>query len=320
MARDLSATRDGRRADSFWFERDTTPSKIEAAVRELQIEHAPTASTAPCSPRACSTSSPWSTGRGAARSRTASSGVGRYHAVAHGPLRGGAAGGPPSTRASSSSPTRSRRRARSPRRREHLVARHRRAAPRAPRLDHRPARRHRPADDAVVAARPLGRRRRAARPRPGRAPGLRRRAGSRGGAAPRVRAVARASTSSIWPGCAPRRGASASPRASIRRGARAQLPTISSVKIRHHPESAVAGVLLFGWLASRLGWTPARWPRAATARSQGRARTARARSRLALSPDPSLSVPRPGRHHDRDRPGHRARSSTAAPGGLHARR
>ena len=32
--------------------------------------------------------------------------------------------------------------------------------------------------------------------------------------------------------------------------------TISKLDIRHHPDSAVAGLLLCGWLASRLGWKP----------------------------------------------------------------
>src|SRR5918911_375357 len=35
---------------------------------------------------------------------------------------------------------------------------------------------------------------------------------------------------------------------------RPDLRTISAVKVRHHPESAVAGLLLIGWLASRLDW------------------------------------------------------------------
>src|SRR3954470_13188488 len=35
---------------------------------------------------------------------------------------------------------------------------------------------------------------------------------------------------------------------------RPDLATISAVTVRHHPESAVAGVLLIGWLASRLDW------------------------------------------------------------------
>jgi glucose-6-phosphate dehydrogenase assembly protein OpcA len=39
---------------------------------------------------------------------------------------------------------------------------------------------------------------------------------------------------------------------------RQDLSTISSVHIRHHPDSVVAGLLLLGWLATRLGWEPAR--------------------------------------------------------------
>ncbi len=35
---------------------------------------------------------------------------------------------------------------------------------------------------------------------------------------------------------------------------RPDLRTISGVTVRHHPESAIAGVLLLGWLASRLDW------------------------------------------------------------------
>ncbi len=35
---------------------------------------------------------------------------------------------------------------------------------------------------------------------------------------------------------------------------RAELECISAVTVRHHPESGVAGLLLLGWLASRLGW------------------------------------------------------------------
>ncbi|HEX5852926.1 MAG TPA: glucose-6-phosphate dehydrogenase assembly protein OpcA, partial [Solirubrobacteraceae bacterium] len=37
---------------------------------------------------------------------------------------------------------------------------------------------------------------------------------------------------------------------------RAELGAISAVTVRHHPESTAAAMLLAGWLASRLGWTP----------------------------------------------------------------
>ena len=33
--------------------------------------------------------------------------------------------------------------------------------------------------------------------------------------------------------------------------------TISRVTVRHHPDSTIAAVLFLGWLSSRLGWTPA---------------------------------------------------------------
>ena len=36
---------------------------------------------------------------------------------------------------------------------------------------------------------------------------------------------------------------------------RAELWTVNAVTVRHHPDSAAAGMLLIGWLASRLGWT-----------------------------------------------------------------
>jgi glucose-6-phosphate dehydrogenase assembly protein OpcA len=35
---------------------------------------------------------------------------------------------------------------------------------------------------------------------------------------------------------------------------RCELDRIASITIRHHPDSTVAGLLLIGWLASRLGW------------------------------------------------------------------
>lgn len=35
---------------------------------------------------------------------------------------------------------------------------------------------------------------------------------------------------------------------------RPQLRTLSSLSIRHHPDSAIAAMLLVGWLGSRLGW------------------------------------------------------------------
>jgi hypothetical protein len=37
---------------------------------------------------------------------------------------------------------------------------------------------------------------------------------------------------------------------------RGELKTITSVQVRHHPESTVAAMLMVGWLSSRLGWRP----------------------------------------------------------------
>jgi hypothetical protein len=38
-------------------------------------------------------------------------------------------------------------------------------------------------------------------------------------------------------------------------GLRGELGRISAVRVRHHPDSTVAAMLLVGWLGSRLGWT-----------------------------------------------------------------
>ena len=37
---------------------------------------------------------------------------------------------------------------------------------------------------------------------------------------------------------------------------RAELRAIDAVRVVHHPASAVSALLLVGWLASRLGWSP----------------------------------------------------------------
>jgi glucose-6-phosphate dehydrogenase assembly protein OpcA len=39
---------------------------------------------------------------------------------------------------------------------------------------------------------------------------------------------------------------------------RGELATISAIEVRHHPDSVVAGLLLLGWLATRLDWEPTR--------------------------------------------------------------
>jgi hypothetical protein len=39
---------------------------------------------------------------------------------------------------------------------------------------------------------------------------------------------------------------------------RHDLEAISEIHVRHHPDSTVAGLLLLGWLTTRLGWEPTR--------------------------------------------------------------
>jgi glucose-6-phosphate dehydrogenase assembly protein OpcA len=64
---------------------------------------------------------------------------------------------------------------------------------------------------------------------------------------------------------------------------RPELHTISAVTVRHHPESAAAGLLLVGWLGSRLDWTLG----ALSARKNtlaGAARVGRREVQIALEP------------------------------------
>ena len=53
---------------------------------------------------------------------------------------------------------------------------------------------------------------------------------------------------------------------------RAMLRQISRVEVRHRPDSAVSGVLLLGWFASRLGWEPGSLLSRRTDASHGRAK------------------------------------------------
>jgi hypothetical protein len=71
---------------------------------------------------------------------------------------------------------------------------------------------------------------------------------------------------------------------------RDELLRIDAVTIRHRPESGVAGVLFFGWLASRLGWGGGTLM-AVNGSVRGRAHGNRDDVSLALEPDPGQSVP-----------------------------
>jgi glucose-6-phosphate dehydrogenase assembly protein OpcA len=69
-----------------------------------------------------------------------------------------------------------------------------------------------------------------------------------------------------------------------------ELGRIEAVCVRHHPESAIAGLLFCGWLASRLAWKPG--PLAsANGALRGKARSRRADVDVALEPDERQSVP-----------------------------
>jgi glucose-6-phosphate dehydrogenase assembly protein OpcA len=98
---------------------------------------------------------------------------------------------------------------------------------------------------------------------------------------------------------------------------RPDLRTISSVTVRHHPDSATAALLLVGWLASRLEWrtSPLVWRRGVW---DGSARARRQDVKIRLEPDTALQVrglagltleTASGRHFSLDR----------GPGGLRAR-
>jgi glucose-6-phosphate dehydrogenase assembly protein OpcA len=71
---------------------------------------------------------------------------------------------------------------------------------------------------------------------------------------------------------------------------RGDLRRITSVKVRHQPESAVAGVLFCGWLAARLGWDPGSLVRT-DGIMHGKAHGRRQDVALQLEADPTMSVP-----------------------------
>jgi glucose-6-phosphate dehydrogenase assembly protein OpcA len=71
---------------------------------------------------------------------------------------------------------------------------------------------------------------------------------------------------------------------------REELQRIDAVTVRHRPDSRVAGVLFFGWLGSRLGWSAGSlMPANGTVRGRSKAR--RNDVALKLEPDPKQTVP-----------------------------
>ncbi len=71
---------------------------------------------------------------------------------------------------------------------------------------------------------------------------------------------------------------------------RAELGKISSVTVKHRPDSSVAGVLFFGWLAKRLGWEPGSMLSQDGA-LYGTAHARRQDVTLRLQPEASMSTP-----------------------------
>jgi glucose-6-phosphate dehydrogenase assembly protein OpcA len=71
---------------------------------------------------------------------------------------------------------------------------------------------------------------------------------------------------------------------------REELGRIDSVKVRHRPDSGIAGVLFCGWLAARLGWEAGPLV-AGDGALHGRASGRRQDVEVKLMPDPRQSVP-----------------------------
>ena len=71
---------------------------------------------------------------------------------------------------------------------------------------------------------------------------------------------------------------------------RGELGRLAKVTVRHHPDSAIAGLLLFGWLCSRLDWQPGSLLQQ-NGSLHGRATARRQEVELCLEPDPQQTAP-----------------------------
>jgi glucose-6-phosphate dehydrogenase assembly protein OpcA len=71
---------------------------------------------------------------------------------------------------------------------------------------------------------------------------------------------------------------------------RDELGRLSSVTVRHAPQSEIAGLLFCGWLAARLKWEPGPMV-AANGTLRGHAHGRRQDVDIELAPDPTMSVP-----------------------------
>jgi glucose-6-phosphate dehydrogenase assembly protein OpcA len=71
---------------------------------------------------------------------------------------------------------------------------------------------------------------------------------------------------------------------------RQELATLSKISVRHRSDSIVSGLLLVGWLCSRLGWRPEALARHGDL-LRGRARARRGEVELRLEPVEDMSAP-----------------------------
>ena len=71
---------------------------------------------------------------------------------------------------------------------------------------------------------------------------------------------------------------------------RAELGSVRKLTVRHHPDSAIAGLLFFGWLCSRLDWHPGALVQQNGA-LYGHASTRRQEIELCLEPEPRQAAP-----------------------------
>ena len=71
---------------------------------------------------------------------------------------------------------------------------------------------------------------------------------------------------------------------------RAELGRISDVTVRHRPDSAIAGLLFFGWLCKCLDWKPGSML-TQNGSMHGSAESRRQEVKLHLEPDPTMSAP-----------------------------
>lgn len=72
---------------------------------------------------------------------------------------------------------------------------------------------------------------------------------------------------------------------------RPALRELTRVTVRHRPDSTVSGLLFSGWLCSRLGWSPGSLAPRPDRALVGSARAGKTKARIELLPDPQMTAP-----------------------------